>query len=133
MHIDYSLLQYKRENKIAYKFCVNISQSLCKILLCIVCSGGREGNGSPAVSGSGGSSRPAGSRSGDSSTLTAASLIDAIITHQINQTSNEGQTGQGAPGNTNSAQQQVTRPGDRLFQVCRTITCPMYYVCCDRP
>lgn len=45
-----------------------------------------------------------------SSTLTAASLIDAIITHQINQ-SVENAGGSAASNN------QPTRPGDRLFQV----------------
>lgn len=48
----------------------------------------------------------------DDSTMTAASLIDAIITHQINQSSSEsGTTGSQAPG------PPATRPGDRLFQV----------------
>lgn len=81
--------------------------------------------GSPAVSGSSGSGRSSSSQRGDSSTLTAASLIDAIITHQINQTSNDSQV-QGAATNANSNQQHVTRPGDRLFQVsdiaCRVLT-----------
>lgn len=49
-------------------------------------------------------------RQGDSSTLTAASLIDAIITHQINQSA-EG-------GNREIVQnnREPPRPGDRLFQ-----------------
>jgi hypothetical protein len=43
--------------------------------------------------------------------MTAASLIDAIITHQINQSSSE-------PGNPGSqAPNPPPRPGDRLFQV----------------
>lgn len=45
---------------------------------------------------------------GEGSTLTAASLIDAIITHQINQS--EG----GREGVSNS--REPTRPSDRLFQ-----------------
>lgn len=50
---------------------------------------------------------------GDDSTMTAASLIDAIITHQINQSSTE-------TGSQNSQNQgPATRPGDRLFQVYR--------------
>lgn len=51
------------------------------------------------------------SNRGDDSTMTAASLIDAIITHQINQSSSE-------TGSQNSQNQgPATRPGDRLFQV----------------
>uniref|UniRef100_A0A1B6DW30 Nuclear receptor corepressor 1 n=1 Tax=Clastoptera arizonana TaxID=38151 RepID=A0A1B6DW30_9HEMI len=62
------------------------------------------------------SSRPIRNQSGaESSTLTAASLIDAIITHQINQTSNEGQVQVSGGGNI-PPPQQTTRPGDRLFQ-----------------
>jgi hypothetical protein len=38
-------------------------------------------------------------------------LIDAIITHQINQGSNENSGGSGSSAN------QPTRAGDRLFQV----------------
>ncbi|KAK6640723.1 hypothetical protein RUM44_012420 [Polyplax serrata] len=50
------------------------------------------------------------SNRGDDSTMTAASLIDAIITHQINQSSSE-------TGSQNSQNQgPATRPGDRLFQ-----------------
>ncbi|KAG8281125.1 Gei-8p [Homalodisca vitripennis] len=95
-------------------------------------SGGREGNsnstmsGSSGVGGGGGSSNRSGSGSSsgrtgqggsDSSTVTAASLIDAIITHQINQPSSDAQAGQaGTPGNPTGPQSQVTRPGDRLFQ-----------------
>lgn len=49
--------------------------------------------------------------------LTAANLIDAIITHQINQ-SNDGS---GHPPNTapvnNQAHIQQQRAGDKLFQV----------------
>ena len=62
----------------------------------------------------GGSGRNSGSGSGDS-TLTAASLIDAIITHQINQSSTDspGSGTQGGPSNS----PVPTRPGDRLFQV----------------
>ncbi|XP_063982207.1 nuclear receptor corepressor 2 isoform X2 [Diachasmimorpha longicaudata] len=60
------------------------------------------------------SSRPSpassNSQSGDnSSTLTAASLIDAIITHQINQSFK-------STSGTPAANNQPTRPGDRLFQ-----------------
>ncbi|XP_011313369.1 nuclear receptor corepressor 1 isoform X2 [Fopius arisanus] len=59
------------------------------------------------------SSRPSpassNSQSGENSTLTAASLIDAIITHQINQSF---KSTSGAP----TANNQPTRPGDRLFQ-----------------
>lgn len=46
---------------------------------------------------------------GDSSTLTAATLIDAIITHQINQS-------EGNRGDLVSNSREPTRPGDRLFQ-----------------
>lgn len=47
--------------------------------------------------------------------LTAANLIDAIITHQINQ-SNDGN---GHPPNTAPVNNQahVQRAGDKLFQV----------------
>lgn len=55
-------------------------------------------------------------RQGDSSTVTAASLIDAIITHQINQTSDAT-----TPTPTSQANSSVhvpsQRPGDKLFQV----------------
>ncbi|XP_034945061.1 uncharacterized protein Smr isoform X3 [Chelonus insularis] len=44
-----------------------------------------------------------------SSTLTAASLIDAIITHQINQSFK-------STGGSAASSNQPTRPGDRLFQ-----------------
>lgn len=53
--------------------------------------------------------------------VTAASLIDAIITHQINQPVDQAGPGERGhlpntqPGMMNPA--QVTRPGDRLFQV----------------
>lgn len=81
-------------------------------------SGGREASGGSGASAPGGSvNRNIRSGQGDASTLTAASLIDAIITHQINQTSSEAQAGQGATTNSTVPQQQVTRPGDRLFQV----------------
>lgn len=56
-------------------------------------------------------------RGSESSTLTAASLIDAIITHQINQSS-ESQTSNVQSGAASSTPQAQTRPGDRLFQVC---------------
>lgn len=49
-------------------------------------------------------------RQGDSSTLTAASLIDAIITHQINQSAEGG--GREVVQNN----REPPRPGDRLFQ-----------------
>ncbi|CAH1393589.1 unnamed protein product [Nezara viridula] len=52
----------------------------------------------------------------ESSTLTAASLIDAIITHQINQTTSDVQTTTVPSGTTTAPQPQPTRPGDRLFQ-----------------
>ncbi|XP_024086197.1 nuclear receptor corepressor 1 isoform X2 [Cimex lectularius] len=55
------------------------------------------------------------SRSNEGSTLTAASLIDAIITHQINQSS-DSQTTSTSSGTANTQQSQPTRPGDRLFQ-----------------
>lgn len=45
----------------------------------------------------------------DPSTLTAASLIDAIITHQINQTTDGGRE-------IVSNNREPARPGDRLFQ-----------------
>lgn len=81
-------------------------------------SGVREASGGPAASASGGSvNRNIRTGQGDASTLTAASLIDAIITHQINQTSSEAQAAQGPTPNNTVPQQQVTRPGDRLFQV----------------
>ncbi|KAL1129783.1 hypothetical protein AAG570_012727 [Ranatra chinensis] len=54
-------------------------------------------------------------RTGEGSTLTAASLIDAIITHQINQSS-EGQNAGVSSGPCAAPQSQPTRPGDRLFQ-----------------
>ncbi|XP_054281476.1 uncharacterized protein LOC128999132 isoform X3 [Macrosteles quadrilineatus] len=79
-------------------------------------SGGREGSGTPTVSvsgSSGTSSRSSTARGSDSSTLTAASLIDAIITHQINQPSSDGQVASGAAGTNAPA---PPRPGDRLFQ-----------------
>lgn len=83
-----------------------------------VFSGGREASGATGASASSGSvNRNIRSGQGDASTLTAASLIDAIITHQINQTSSEAQAGQGTTTNSTVPQQQVTRPGDRLFQV----------------
>lgn len=50
------------------------------------------------------------SRQGDSSTLTAASLIDAIITHQINQSAEGG--GREIVQNN----REPPRPSDRLFQ-----------------
>ncbi|KAI5695968.1 hypothetical protein M8J76_008920 [Diaphorina citri] len=56
--------------------------------------------------------------------VTAASLIDAIITHQINQPVEQGGPGPGERGHLPPAQPglmnpsaQGTRPGDRLFQV----------------
>uniref|UniRef100_A0A0A9YWS2 Nuclear receptor corepressor 1 n=2 Tax=Lygus hesperus TaxID=30085 RepID=A0A0A9YWS2_LYGHE len=55
------------------------------------------------------------SRPSEGSTLTAASLIDAIITHQINQSS-EGQSSSLPSGAGGGQQTQHTRPGDRLFQ-----------------
>ncbi|KAF6215833.1 hypothetical protein GE061_000168 [Apolygus lucorum] len=54
-------------------------------------------------------------RPSEASTLTAASLIDAIITHQINQSS-EGQSSSLPSGAGGGPQTQHTRPGDRLFQ-----------------
>lgn len=53
----------------------------------------------------------------ESHALTAANLIDAIITHQINQ-SNDG-TGHppNAPPVNNQAHIQQQRAGDKLFQV----------------
>lgn len=50
------------------------------------------------------------------SSFTAASLIDAIITHQINQSS-DAQGSTVPPGTNLTPQTQSTRPGDRLFQV----------------
>ncbi|CAG2063316.1 unnamed protein product, partial [Timema podura] len=74
----------------------------------------RELSNSGAPRGQGSSSRVA--PGGDSSTLTAASLIDAIITHQINQSSTDSSVpGASSGGNSGSL---PTRPGDRLFQVC---------------
>ncbi|KAL7306809.1 hypothetical protein TKK_0000973 [Trichogramma kaykai] len=55
------------------------------------------------------SSSSSSSQQGKNNTLTAASLIDAIITHQINQ-------GSGSDGSGQSNSNQPTRPGDRLFQ-----------------
>lgn len=55
-------------------------------------------------------SAPQSSRSCDSSTLTAASLIDAIITHQINM------SGEGGGREVVSNNREPPRPGDRLFQ-----------------
>jgi nuclear receptor co-repressor 1 len=63
----------------------------------------------------GGSGRSSSGGNGDSSTLTAASLIDAIITHQINQSSTDSPGGGNQGGTSNSP--APTRPGDRLFQV----------------
>lgn len=58
---------------------------------------------------------------GEDSTMTAASLIDAIITHQINQSSSE-------TGSQNSQSQgPPTRPGDRLFQVTKKIIKSKYF------
>jgi len=68
-----------------------------------------------SVSVSGASStagRSSTARGSESSTLTAASLIDAIITHQINQTSEAGVTSGAANTNTSAP----PRPADRLFQ-----------------
>nr|CAD7393945.1 unnamed protein product [Timema cristinae] len=72
----------------------------------------RELSNSGTPRGQGSSSRVA--PGGDSSTLTAASLIDAIITHQINQSSTDSSVpGASSGGNSGSL---PTRPGDRLFQ-----------------
>lgn len=58
-------------------------------------------------------------------TLTAASLIDAIITHQINQSADN------SSGNNPSSNNQPTRPGDRLFQVCRILNdCQLFFNRC---
>ena len=59
------------------------------------------------------STRP---RPGDSSTVTAASLIDAIITHQINQPSDAGVSATASQSNA-SPHVPSARPGDKLFQV----------------
>lgn len=59
--------------------------------------------------------------------LTAANLIDAIITHQINQ-SNDGT---GHPPNavpvTNQVHVQQQRAGDKLFQVSFKNKCKYYF------
>lgn len=72
------------------------------------------GSGGPVpVTGGGGS----GAAAGESSTLTAASLIDAIITHQINQPSNDGVGSATIPQPNASTHAPSQRPGDKLFQV----------------
>ena len=83
---------------------------------CSFCHAGGEGTRDrEGVARGGGSGRNSGGGSGDSSTLTAASLIDAIITHQINQSSTDN-PGSGSQGGTSNSP-VPTRPGDRLFQV----------------
>jgi hypothetical protein len=75
---------------------------------------GGEGTRGEGVTRGGAGGRSSISGGGDS-TVTAASLIDAIITHQINQSSTDG-SGSGNQGGTPNSP-APTRPGDRLFQV----------------